>query len=245
MKILNDFAIALFRPKKYSEILNSKKGFTFIYACAIILLSISLYISAFVSVYQNFGIYYNEVVPNFKFENNTLTMSEPFRFELMGQIIAADSEKNFSSADFGENTQGILLDSDSMLMRSMGRDIEVNYSKITNGEDISFSKQETYLLEPRIKLAYTLFVTFISIFLVAGFFIGVLLVAFISKVANISAGLKFGQLYKLSIFARGLPIILSFVLSFIFTPLPFVVSFLISCIIMNIALGAISKNKLI
>ena len=113
MKILNNFAIALFRPKKYQELLNSNKSFTFIYACIIILLSISLYISAFITVYQNFGIYYNEVVPDFRFENNTLTMSEPFRFELMGQIIVADSEKNFSSDDFGENTQGILLDSDS------------------------------------------------------------------------------------------------------------------------------------
>lgn len=244
MKFLNDFAIALLKPKKYSQILDAKKGFTFTYVCILILLSISLYISAFITLYNNLGTYYKEVVPDFTFENNNLTMAEPFRLELMGQIIAADSEKDFSAADLGENSQGILLDKNSMILRSMGRDIEVHYSDLTGGENISFSKQDTYLLETKIKSTYVIFVAFISMFLVAGFFIGALLVAFISKAANISAGLKFGQLYKLAIFSRGLPVILSFVLSFFLAPLPFLVSFLISCIIMNVALGAISKNKL-
>ena len=157
MNFLNNFITALIRPKKYVDLLEAKKTHMLVYIIILLVVSLSVYVLGFMSIYKNLGIYYKEVVPDFKFENNTLSMTEPFKLELMGQIIHADSEKEMSSADFGDNSQGILLDSDSMIFRQMGTDSEVKYTELTEGNNISFSKQDTYALASSAKTVYSIF----------------------------------------------------------------------------------------
>lgn len=243
MNFLNNFVTALIRPKKYTDLLEAKKTHMLVYIIILLAVSLSVYVLGFMSIYKNLGIYYKQVVPDFKFENNTLTMAEPFKLELMGQIIYADSEKEMTSKDFGDNSQGILFDSDSIIYRQMGTDSEVKYTELTENNNISFSKQDSYALASSAKTIYSAICIMMLLGLIGGFFLSALFVALISKLTNIAVGLRFSKLYKLAIFSRGLPIILSFVISFFFSPMPIVVSILLSCIIMNIALGAMLKNK--
>lgn len=245
MNFFNNFVTALIKPKKYTDLLDAKNSHVFVYTIILLIVSLSVYVLGFMSIYKNLGIYYKEVVPDFRFENNTLTMSEPFKLDLMGQIIYADTQKEMSSADFGDNSQGILLDSDNIIIRQMDTDNVVKYTELTEKSNISFSKQDTYTWAFQIKIIYSILCILMLLGLVGGFFLSVLFVAIISKLANISVGLNFSKLYKIAIFSRGLPIILSFILSFFFSPMPIVVSILLSCIIMNIALGAMVKNKTI
>lgn len=243
MNFFNTFMVALIKPKKYNTLLDAKKGFCLLYIIIFLAVSLSVYIVGFTSIYKNIGIYYREVVPDFSFENSTLTMSEPFRLELMGQIIYADTEKELTQKDFGDNVQGIMFDADSIIFRQMGQDSQIKYTNLTENEPITFSKNNLGIILPLLKTAYVAFSIFMLLTLVAGFFIRGLIIALLSKFPNATVGLSFGKLYKLSLFSQGLPILLSFIISFFISPMPFVISILISCIIMNIALGKMSKNK--
>ena len=242
MGFLNDLLTGLIRPKKYGELLNRGASRVVVYALILILISSTLLVTSLFKMFYTTEKYYNEVVPDFSFENNTLTMAEPFKLEFMGMIIKADSQKELTKDDFGDNIQGVLFDSNSMLMRSAAATVEASYKELTEGEKISFSKKDSYLLAPTVKVILYVTSLISVLFNVGGFFLGVLVVALFGLIPNKTAKLSFGKLYILSIFSRGLPIILSLILSRFIAPIPTFISILISFIILNIALSSITNN---
>ena len=245
MNFINNIFIAFANPKKYYKLLNIKHSFTLIYIIILLLLSMSTYILGLTSIYKNIGTYYTQVVPEFEFKENKLTMAKPFKLELMGQIIYADSNKELTSNDFGNNPQGILLDENSLIIRQMNNDTEVAYAELTAGKNITFSKNDTHLFAPQLKMIFAIFIGITILTLSGGFFLGALFVAFISKIPNMAAKIRFSKLYKLALFSRGLPALISLLTSFFMPGMPLIVNFLISCIIMNIALGTIAKNNIV
>lgn len=245
MNFINNIFTAFVKPKKYYELLNIKHTFTFTYVVIVLLLSMSTYILGLTSMYKNIGTYYSEVVPHFEFKDDKLSMTEPFKLELMGQIIYADSTKELTSKDFGNNTQGILLDADSLIVRQMNSDKEATYAELFTGTDISFSKHDIHILAPQLKIIFIIFAIITILTLVVGFFFGALVVALISKIPNMAVKIKFSKLYKLALFSRGLPILISLLSSLFISGMPLIVSFLISCIIMNMALATIAKNNIV
>ncbi len=242
MDFLNDLLTGFIRPKKYKELLEKGTSRVAVYVLILILISSVI---AFISLSKLSSAtqkYYKEVVPDFSFTNNELNMSESFRLELFGMIIAADSDKEFSSADFGDNIQGFLFDKNSMILRSTAGTKEFQYRELADDEYITFSKQDIYLLSPTLRILFYVFLIFTIAYNVAGFFLGALVVSLFALIPNRVSKLSFSKLYKLSIYSRGLPIILSLVLSGFLGTIPTIISLLISLIVVNIALTAITPN---
>ncbi len=242
MDFLNDLLTGFIRPKKYKELLEKGTSRVVVYALILILISSVIAFLSLSKLSDATQKYYREVVPEFSFANNELNMSEPFKLELFGMIIAADSEKEFGSADFGDNIQGFLFDKNSMLLRSAAGTREFEYRELADDEYITFSKQDIYLLSPTFKIIFYIFLAFTIVYNAAGFFLGALIVALFALIPNRVSKLSFGKLYKLAVYSRGLPVILSLVLSSFIGPVPIIISFLISIIIVNIALTAISPK---
>lgn len=244
MNFVNDLVTGFIRPKKYGELLNKSTNRVVVYSLILIFISSILVFLSLSRLSDAAQKYYKEVVPEYSFTNNELTTSEPFRLEFMGMIIAANSTTEFTKADFGNNLQGLLFDKNSMLVRSATNTAEVEYVKLTDGEDIAFSKQDIYLLAPTFKLIFYIMLVITIIMNIAGFFLGALVVSLFGLIPNKICKLSFGRLYKAAIFSRGLPIILSLVLGRFIGGIPIIVSLLISFIILNIALTSITpKNK--
>ncbi len=244
MNFVNDLVTGFIRPKKYGELLNKSTNRVVVYSLILILISSILVFFSLLKLSNAAQKYYKEVVPEYSYTNNELTMSEPFKLEFMGMIIAANSDTEFTKEDFGNNLQGLLFDKNSMLVRSTTNTAEVEYIKLTNGEDIAFSKQDIYLLAPTFKLIFYIMLVITIIMNIAGFFLGVLVVSLFGLIPNKICKLGFGKLYKAAIFSRGLPVILSLVLGRFIGGIPIIVSLLISFIILNIALTSITpKNK--
>ncbi len=244
MDFFNDLLTGFINPKKYSNLLNKGISRVVVYSLILILISSILTFLSLSKLSDAAQKYYKEVVPEYTFMNNELIMSEPFKLEFMGMVIAADSNTEFTKEDFGSNLQGLLFDKNSMLVRSTANTAEVEYVKLTDGEDIAFSKQDIYLLAPAFKgIFYALFALSL-IFNIAGFFLGALIVSLFALIPNKLSKLSFGKLYKAAIFSRGLPVILSLILGRFIGGIPIIVSLLISFIILNIALTSITpKDK--
>ncbi len=243
MGFLNDLLTGLIRPKKYGELLNKGASRVVVYALILVIISSTILVTSLFKMFSTMGKYYNEVVPDFSFHNNTLTMAEPFRLEFMGMIIAADSQKELTKDDFGNNIQGVLFDSNSMLMRSAAATVEASYKELADGEIISFSKKDSYLLAPTVKVILYVMSLISVLFDIGGFFFGALVVALFGLIPNKAIKLSFGKLYVLSIFSRGFPIILSLILSRFIGGIPTFISILISFIILNIALSSIAHRE--
>lgn len=238
MNIANDFAVGLVNPRRYKSLVKNKWWRVLIYAVVFVLIGS---IAAIGTVNKLKGIcatFYSESVPDFSFSNSTLTVAEPFELNFGNILIAADTSKELTKEDMGSAAYGYLFDKDSMVVRAGKSTIETKYSDLSGIEDVEFTKETLYTLEPLIDRFFLLMCVMCVFYSAAGFVLGALLVAVISLIPNKMAGLRFSQLFKLSLYSRGLPIIVSWILSRFIGGLPGVVSLIISCIFMNIALAA-------
>ena len=243
MKILNDFAIGLVYPKRYKELLKNKWWRVLIYIVVIIAIGSVSVLSASSQLKGILGEFYKESVPDFSFQNNTLSIAEPFEIDLGTIKIAADTSKSFTKEDMGNALSGYLFDSDSMILRYGNQTLEASYSQLNPENNISFTKAS---LEGYSFLAdgfFALMNVMLILFSIAGFFFGSFIVALLSKLPNRQANLKFNELFKLALYSRGLPIILSFILSRFIGPLPTLLSLLISFMLVNTAISSIIQER--
>lgn len=243
MKILNDFAIAVAHPGRYKELMNNKMLRVLIYAIIIIAVgSVSLVMSAT----QLKGIletFYENSVPEFVFENNVLETEEPFELNIGGILVKADSSEEFSQEDMGSAMYGFLFGKNTMVIRSSGRTLEAKYTDLELEKNFKLSKKILTSYSFVAEKLYNIFSVFVLVTAIIGFFIGALIVAMLALIPNRNVGLKFGNLYKMAIYSRGLPIMLSFILSRLIGGVPGIVSIIISFVIMNIALMNIAKDR--
>ena len=248
MKLINDFAIALVQPKKYKELLSNSTGRVAIYVIILLIISsISLVVSS-VKLYGILGIYYADNIPDFKFENDTLEVSQRFDLELAGMKIMLDTDNQLSSEEFSSNVDGFLCDKDSMILKSNSEIIEIKYSDITHGREVKFDKASLYQYKDITKLIIAISVVFAIIFSAGFFMLGALVVAGLaylitSAVPKRIAGLQFGAVYKLALYSRALPVILGVILSRFIGGVPLIISIMISVLILNSAILRIATDN--
>lgn len=247
MKLINDFAIALVQPKKYKELLSNSTGRVAIYVIILLVISsISLVISS-IKLYGILGTYYADNIPDFKFENDTLEVSQKFDLELAGMKIMLDTDNQLSSDEFSSNVDGFLCDKDSMIVKSRSEIVEIKYSDLTQGQDVKFDKVSLYQYKDVAKLVLAISAVF-AIILSAGFFmLGALVVAGLvclitSALPKQRAGLQFSSIYKLALYSRALPVILSVILSRFIGGVPLIISMMISVLILNSAILRIATD---
>lgn len=248
MKILNDLAIALVQPKKYGELLPNKAPRVALYVLIILLISFASIAVSAVRLYKILGEYYSEHVPDFTFENQTLTSSDTFDFELAGMKIMMDTSRELTPDDFGDAKQGILADSDSILIRvRTGGTIESKYTELTSDKNFRFTKDSLYEYKNIMKVSIFISALMSLVIVAAGFMLSALIIAGLSSLLKRTlpqaASLSFGQLYKLALYSRGLPSVLSLILSAFIGGIPWIISIMLSVIILNTAITSICFSQ--
>lgn len=244
MKLLNDFAIALVKPSRYRELLHNSTGRVALFVAVLMLLSSVTLVTGSIMLYGILGQYYTENVPEFEFKNQTLTSEETFDLEFAGVKLMIDTSRQLTEADIEDASQGVLFDSDGMIVKTGGRVIEAQYSEVAAADTV-LTKDSLYAYSGMVKAAIAISVIISIIFSAAGFMLGALITAALASFVTMrlpgrNAGLSFGQLYKLAVYSRGLPVILSIVLSMFIGGIPFIISIAISLIILNTALFKMS-----
>ena len=244
MKLLNDFAIALVKPSRYRELLPNSVGRTALFVTVLILISSVTLITGSIMLYRILGQYYAENVPEFEFKDQTLMCEDTFDLEFAGVKLMMDTSRQLTEEELENAVQGALFDSDSMIIKTGGRVVEAEYSEMT-GADTAFTKDSLYTYKDIVKISITVAVIVSIIFSAAGFLLGALITAALAsfltfRLPRKNAGLSFGQLYKLAVYSRGLPVILSLVLSMFIGGIPFIISIALSLIILNTALFKMS-----
>lgn len=247
MKFLNDFAIALVHPSRYGELVKNSAGRAAAFVAVLILLSSLTIITGSVTGYNILGRYYNENVPEFEFRDQKLTADDTFDLEFAGVKIVIDTTRQVDKSELDGAVQGVLFDGDSMAVKTGGRVVESSYSEMS-GADTHFTKASLYAYKGVVKAVMAAVVVLSIIFSAGAFLLGALVVAALasllsSRLPQRNAGLTFGQVYKLAVYSRGLPVILSLVLSMVIGGIPFLISAAISVIILNVALFKISVRN--
>lgn len=248
MKLINDFAIALVNPKRYRELLNNSVWRVILYIIILTLISSVTLISATRELYGILGEYYEKNIPDFTFENNTLKSDDTFDFDLAGMKIVLDTTKQLTKEDFSKSFNGMLFDSDSLLIKQGPKVIEAKYSELTEGEDIKFTKSSLYAYKDIAKLIINMTALFyillsIPMLLIGALFTAIITFMFMGFSPVNSMKLKFSKIYKLALYSRGLPIILSTVLSMFIGRIPSLISVIISVIILNRAMIYMSSSE--
>lgn len=236
MKILNDFAIALVHPKRYRELLNNSVGRVILYVIIIMLISSVSLISATKTLTRILAEYYESNIPEFTFENQILKADDNFDLELAGTKIVIDTSRQFSKDDFGDAYGGVIFDGDSMLVKQGSVVEDILYSKLTDGEDITLTKESMYEYKGIAKNFIRITAVIMWLFSIPVFLLGALIIAAIGQLALSFIGdngmrIPFGKVYKLALYSRSLPIVLTVILS-MFVNIPPMVGMFISIIIL-------------
>lgn len=244
MKLLNDFAIALVKPSRYGELLKNSVGRTALFIVILTILSSVSLVTGSMMLYRVLGQYYTANVPDFEFKNQTLKCDDTFDLELAGIKIMMDTSRQLTETDLEKAIQGALFDSDSMIIKTGGRVMEAPYSEVVPA-DVSFTKSSLYAYKNVVKIAVAISVIVAVMFSAAGFLLGALITAalaflLVSRMSVNNRNLTFGNVYKLAVYSRGLPVILSLILSMFIGGIPFIISIILSLIILNTALFKLS-----
>lgn len=208
--VFSDIVKALFRPDKYGELLSVSTGRCIWYIVITVLFAAVFVVTETVVITHRQCIdFFNNTLPDFRYENNTLTVDKPLDLESDVFIIKASDTETFSEDELTDVYFGWLFGKDSVIFKN-GETIQtVKYTELTPSDAV-FAKSDC----GRYINFYYLGLVSIAIFLImsmfAMFLLNALLVALISSVINafIHCPLGFGSLFKLSLYAKALPMIL-------------------------------------
>ena len=243
MKIINDFAIALVHPSRYKELINNSVWRVILYVIILTLISSVTLIFAARELYGILGEYYEKNIPEFTFENNILTSEDTFDFDLAGMKLVIDTTKQLTQEDFSESYNGMLFDSDSLLIKQGPKVIDAKYSELTEGVDIKFTKASLAKYKGIAKLVINLTAVIYGLLSIPMLLFGALFVTVIATAfAAPQYRMKFSKAYKLALYSRGLPIVVSTILSMFVGKLPVFVSIFVSFIILRRAIFTISHE---
>lgn len=248
MKILNDFTIAIASPRKYRELLNNSMGRVALYTIIIILISGLSLIPSSKTLTKILGEYYHTNIPEFTFENQTLKSEDDFDLELAGTKFVIDTARQLTTDDFNDAYGGFLFDGDSMLIKNGVIVEDIKYSDITDGENITFTKESLYEYSHIAKGFIALTAVAVWLFSIPGFFVGALFIAAIavllmSFMPSLGMKLSFGKVYKLALYSRALPIILKVIFSVFTKSLPPFIGTMLSVLILAIGIKSTASSS--
>lgn len=245
MNILNDFAIAIAQPKRYHELLPNKPGRVALYVIIAVLVSSFGIILSCIQLNSTFGVYFENNVPDFRFEDRQLSAEKSFNLTLGGTRIMIDTSRNLTEDDFDGATEGLLIDSDSIIVHVGSRTLDIKYYDIPETEGLSLTKESLYSYAwiARLVLLFTALLSLI--FYAMGFMFRALIAALLasllsSLMPSTRQRLWFGSVYKLALYSLALPTILSLLLPNIFGG---ILGLAISVFMLNLAIVNSTSNS--
>lgn len=215
--MIKDFMIALGNYKKYGQLLSKRAGRVAAYVivlhlvCSIGTVFIPT-LSTGVKVIS--GLW--QTLPEFTITQQSMFVAEEYDLDVFGVRLLMTNDRQVTEEDFGECITGALLDTDSVIIRNFGKTAEFSYSEF-DAENVGFTlvKSDLQSLKPYIfgggiAMCIALFISGILSYLLSAVFIGAVanIVAIFMKVI-----MPMGTCFKLAIYAKTLPLVISAVLT--------------------------------
>lgn len=169
--ILDQFILAVSRPKEYKKLILLKPGkvivYTLLMAVILTVMSYMIPIAGWLLSYRGFEGFVKNQIPEFSFSDGQLTMKSEIVIEQAGvsRVIVDTSKKEVTREDLEkEYAQQILVGKNNMLISSMDTVREIKFKDFKN---LSFNKNSLLKLKPifYLSLAIAAAIQFIIILL--------------------------------------------------------------------------------
>ena len=248
MNIFKEIIYSIYNYKYYPQFMRNKGGK--IFGAGLLIATIYFMIASLLPVgfFMLGGGFRGliEEIPDFKLEDGILEIEESFKFEEAGTMVYIDTDPEFvfyNLEELEEKLDGyyqvILMDSEKIIIKDGGDIQEMPYSAL----GFDFERDDLLRLAPYVYIFGFLFLVFGYIFDVAFFFLGVVFVALIGMIiaSAMDKKLTFGQLYKMSVYSRTVPLLLKALVSLLPFSIPmfWVINFGISAVILIFAIKSI------
>lgn len=247
MNIFTEMVHSVYDLKGYEKFLENKKWKTFLYGLLLslfyILVSFVLPVAASVAASGGIERVLEESVPEFTLKDGKLRVAEPVEFTLYdnlqgGVYIKIDTEnaitQELSKVDLVAFEKAVVMDEDHVLLKTNGEIVRASYDDLFHGD----WNRETLFAEllPFARILLAAVSAAIMLTLVIGYFAGAFFTAVLGSVIGsiLKYRLNFGDLFKLAVHARTVPILLKAVLAWspVWIPFPAVLNFGISAVYM-------------
>lgn len=255
MNIFKELVVSMYQFDSYKSFLKNKKLKAFFYGVLILtiyfVLSIAIPFAKFQMATGGIGNIIDNYLPDFAMEHGEMWIEEPFLFEEGDMYVEIDTTEGVYFDDvsnmksfLNQYRQVILIDSEKLIIKD-GADIQSMYFSDVSGE--SFTKADIMEIMPMVNVIIGGIIVFLFFWFLALFFFGVLWLALIGLIiaSAVKVRLSFGQIYKLAIYARTLPLLIKGILKLIGIGIPFfwVLNFGISAIYLCFALQKIKDMQ--
>ncbi len=233
MNIFKELVLSTYSYKSYPQFLHNKKSKVFCFGLLFMLLYFSITILApccnFFIKSGSFGTFLDNYVPNFSLTKEAFWVEEPVEYDMGDSYICVDTSPNsyfHSAEDISETlskySSVILIDSEKIILKDNTMMKEIYCSDLA----VEFSREDVVAFIPFLYLIIGIFLLLAFIFMTAGFFFGVLVVAFLAMFigSRMKYALPFEKLYQLGVYSRTLPLILKAICSLFSVDFPWLMN---------------------
>ena len=215
MNIFSEMFYSIAGVKKYPGFLKNKGGKVFGYVLMVVLLGTMI---AQALTIPRTAITVTSLkdalmeIPDFELKNGKLDMEDSFTFDADDVYVFIESENfpyimSFSTSEWESRLEDyesvMLMDRNSILIKSDGEIDMYDYP-----ESLQVTRSQIYGYLDYIYLIVAIYLVFVYIFSVIGYFFSALFVALVGMIIGsfMKQKLTFGQLYLLSLYAKTLPL---------------------------------------
>ncbi len=208
--VLDQFILAVSRPKEYKKLIVLKTGkivlYTILMAFCLTVMSYMIPAVGWLLSYHGFEGFVGNHIPEFSFVNGQLDMKDDIVIEQTGvsRIIIDTSKETVSKKDLEEGyMQQVLISKNNILISSMTTTNEIEFKKL---KDVSFSKASLVKLAPifYLILAIAVGMEFIAVlleYMFSAFIYGLIAMFYTSMEGK---NISLGDAVKAAIYAKTL-----------------------------------------
>ncbi len=259
MNVFKEMAYSVAKPSAYPHFLKNKGGRIFGYGMLLMffyfLLSVVIPVSVLHVQTGGFVHVIRDEIPDFELSHFGFWAEHPYSFENSSTCIRLDSDQIFREEEIYRLARHynklIVIDQEKLIVKNNGQ-VQTLYFYMLD-YDAYISKQDILFIIPMIYLVLFLFGLFYFVWITALFFLGVLLVSLPGLIINavLKTDLTFGQIFKLALYGRTLPLLfkgvvlrmLDMVVFNVTIPFFWVINFGVTLLYMFLAMKRVQEQR--
>lgn len=213
MTIFEDFTIAISQPSRYNELLKRKKSAYVLFIFILVFLtSLANVVYPSVTAIRTAKEYYEYKIPDFKIEDGELYTQKEFILDEKPFLIKLSDKKDFSEKDTKGYKIALLCGKSTITVKSNSTVISSEYKEA--GKDFKFAKKDIYDYKDAILGAVAVTDILLFGFSFAVFLFGAFLIRLLTKslLKMLKLELSKEEHFRLCVYSRTLPSLLSAVL---------------------------------
>lgn len=254
MNVFKEMACSVAKPSVYPQFLRNKGGKIFGYGMLLMffyfLLSVVVPVSVLHVQTGGFVHVIRDEIPDFEVSHFGFWVERPYSFEDGSTYIKLDSNQIFNEEEIYRLARRynnlIAVDQEKLIVKNNGQ-VQTLYFYMLD-YDAYISKQDILFIIPMIYLVLFVLILLYFVWITALFFLGVLLVSLPGLIINavLKTDLAFGQIFKLALYGRTLPLLFKgVVLRMLDITIPFfwVLNFGVTLLYMFLAMKRIKEQR--